>query len=114
MEYNALDDVIHMINNHPKPLALYAFTENKNVVKQVLGRTSFGGGCVNDTMSHMANLHLPFGGVGTAGFGAYHGKHSFDTFTHRKSILKKCSRIDLGIVFPPYRNKIKILRKIFK
>jgi aldehyde dehydrogenase (NAD+) len=114
MEYNALDDVIYMINNHPKPLALYIFTENKNVEKQVLGRTSFGGGCVNDTMSHMANLHLPFGGVGTAGFGAYHGKHSFDTFTHRKSILKKCSRIDLGIVFPPYRDKIKILRKIFK
>ncbi len=114
MEYNALDEVIHTINNHPKPLALYVFTENKNVEKQVLGRTSFGGGCVNDTMSHMANLHLPFGRVGTAGFGAYHGKHSFDTFTHRKSILKKCSRIDLRIVFPPYRDKIKISRKIFK
>lgn len=65
-------------------------------------------------MSHMANLHLPFGGVGSAGFGAYHGKHSFDTFTHRKSILKKSSKIDLGIVFPPYRDKIKILRRIFK
>ncbi|WP_410982527.1 aldehyde dehydrogenase [Bacillus cereus] len=114
MEYNDLDKVIHMINNHPKPLALYVFTENKNVEKQVLGRISFGGGCVNDTMSHMANLHLPFGGVGNAGFGSYHGKHSFDTFTHRKSILKKSSRIDLRFIFPPYRNKIKILRKIFK
>ncbi|MGG3523950.1 aldehyde dehydrogenase [Bacillus pseudomycoides] len=114
MEYNDLDGVIHMVNNHPKPLALYVFTENKNVEKQVLGRISFGGGCVNDTMSHMANLHLPFGGLGNAGFGSYHGKHSFDTFTHRKSILKKSSRIDLGFVFPPYRNKIKILRKIFK
>ncbi|MFI8709082.1 aldehyde dehydrogenase [Bacillus sp. NPDC077411] len=114
MEYSDLDEVIHMINNHPKPLALYVFTENKNVEKQVLGRVSFGGGCVNDTMSHMANLHLPFGGVGSAGFGAYHGKHSFDAFTHHKSILKKSSRIDLGLVFPPYRDKIKILRKIFK
>ncbi|MGG2091587.1 aldehyde dehydrogenase [Bacillus sp. S13(2024)] len=114
MEYNDLDAVIHMVNNHPKPLALYVFTENKNVEKQVLGRISFGGGCVNDTMSHMANLHLPFGGVGNAGFGAYHGKHSFDTFTHRKSILKKSSKIDLELVFPPYKNKIKILRKIFK
>lgn len=114
MEYDDLDEVIHMVNNHSKPLALYVFTENKNVEKQILGRISFGGGCVNDTMSHMANLHLPFGGVGNAGFGAYHGKHSFDTFTHRKSILKKSSRIDLGLVFPPYRDKIKILRKIFK
>jgi len=114
MDYNDLDEVIHTINTHPKPLALYVFTENKNVEKQVLGRISFGGGCVNDTMSHMANLHLPFGGVGTAGFGSYHGKHSFDAFTHRKSILKKSSRIDLGFLFPPYRNKINILRKIFK
>ncbi|OQR56153.1 aldehyde dehydrogenase [Bacillus sp. CDB3] len=114
MDYNDLDEVIHMVNDHPKPLALYVFTENKNVEKQVLGRISFGGGCVNDTMSHMANLHLPFGGVGKAGFGAYHGKHSFDAFTHHKSILKKSSRIELGFLFPPYRNKIKILRKIFK
>ncbi|MBY0599383.1 aldehyde dehydrogenase [Bacillus bingmayongensis] len=114
MDYNDLDEVIHMVNNHPKPLALYVFTENKNVEKQILGRISFGGGCVNDTMSHMANLHLPFGGVGNAGFGAYHEKHSFDSFTHRKSILKKSSRVELGLVFPPYRNKIKILRKIFK
>ncbi|SDY96758.1 aldehyde dehydrogenase [Bacillus sp. 166amftsu] len=114
MDYNDLDEVIHMVNNQPKPLALYVFTENKNVEKQVLGRISFGGGCVNDTMSHMANLHLPFGGVGNAGFGAYHGKHSFDAFTHHKSILKKSSRVELGLVFPPYRNKIEILRKIFK
>lgn len=114
MDYNDLDEVIHMVNNQPKPLALYVFTENKNVEKQVLGRISFGGGCVNDTMSHMANLHLPFGGVGNAGFGAYHGKHSFDAFTHHKSILKKSSRVELGLVFPPYRNKIGILRKIFK
>ncbi|MBO1627865.1 aldehyde dehydrogenase [Bacillus arachidis] len=114
MDYNDLNEVIHMVNNQPKPLALYVFTENKNVEKQVLGRITFGGGCVNDTMSHMANLHLPFGGVGNAGFGAYHGKHSFDAFTHRKSILKKSSRIELGLVFPPYRNKIEILRKIFK
>ncbi|WP_020060395.1 aldehyde dehydrogenase [Bacillus sp. 123MFChir2] len=114
MEYTVLDEVIHMVNNHAKPLALYVFTENKSVEKQVLGRISFGGGCVNDTMSHMANLHLPFGGVGSAGFGAYHGKHSFDAFTHCKSILKKSSKIELGIIFPPYRDKIKILRKIFK
>ncbi|WP_429373285.1 aldehyde dehydrogenase [Paenibacillus sp. DS2015] len=114
MAYAHLDEVIHMINDQPKPLALYLFAENKEVENQVLTRISFGGGCVNDTNSHAASAHLPFGGVGNAGMGGYHGKHSYDTFSHRKSILKKSTRIDIGIIYPPYRNKLKWLRKLLK
>lgn len=114
MEYRTLDEAIQLINDQPKPLALYLFTANKDVENQVLSRTSFGGGCINDTISHAASAHLPFGGVGNSGMSGYHGKHSFDIFSHRKSILKKSTKIDIGLVYPPYLNKMKWLRKILK
>jgi aldehyde dehydrogenase (NAD+) len=114
MEYRELDDIINMINSHPKPLSLYLFTEQKYVENEVLSRISFGGGCVNDTISHVANTNLPFGGVGNAGIGAYHGKYSFDTFSHGKSILKKSTKMDIKIVFPPYGDKLKWVRKLLK
>ncbi|HBS45372.1 MAG TPA: aldehyde dehydrogenase [Paenibacillus sp.] len=114
LEYHQLDEAIRSINEHPKPLALYLFTEDKNVEQEVLSRVSFGGGCINDTISHVANVSLPFGGVGNSGIGGYHGKHSFEVFSHRKSIVKRGTRIDLGIVYPPYGNKIKLVRKVLK
>jgi aldehyde dehydrogenase (NAD+) len=114
LEYHQLDEAIRSINEHPKPLALYLFTEDKNVEQEVLSRVSFGGGCINDTISHVANSSLPFGGVGNSGIGGYHGKHSFEVFSHRKSIVKRGTRIDLGIVYPPYGNKIKLVRKVLK
>jgi aldehyde dehydrogenase (NAD+) len=114
MEYRDLDEVINMINSHPKPLSLYLFTEQITVENEVLSRVSFGGGCVNDTISHVANSNLPFGGVGNAGMGAYHGKYSFDTFSHAKSILKKSTKMDIKIVFPPYGDKLKFVRKLLK
>lgn len=114
MEYSLLEEAISSINEHPKPLALYLFTEDKKVEQEVLSRVSFGGGCINDTITHVASPHLPFGGVGNSGMGGYHGKHSFDVFSHRKSIVKRGTKPDLGIVYPPYGNKIKLARKLLK
>ncbi|SFA81422.1 MULTISPECIES: aldehyde dehydrogenase [unclassified Bacillus (in: firmicutes)] len=114
LEFNHLEEAINMINDRPKPLALYIFTENKRVEDEVLSKVSFGGGCVNDTLSHVASAHLPFGGVGNSGIGAYHGKHSFEVFSHSKSILKKSTKFELGIVFPPYKDKIKLAKKLLK
>lgn len=114
MEYSQISEVIRTINDHPKPLALYLFTEDKQVEEQVMGSVSFGGGCVNDTITHVASTHLPFGGVGNSGIGGYHGKHSFELFSHRKSIVKRSTRLDFGIVYPPYGNKVKLARKLLK
>jgi len=114
LEYEDLEEVIEMINDRPKPLSLYVFTEDKNVEVAVLSRISFGGGCVNDTISHVASSNMPFGGVGNSGMGAYHGKDSFETFSHRKSILKKSTFIDIKLIFPPYGNRAKLIRKILK
>lgn len=114
MEYSQISEAIRSINDHPKPLALYLFTEDKQVEEQVMGSVSFGGGCVNDTITHVASTHLPFGGVGNSGIGGYHGKHSFELFSHRKSIVKRSTRLDFGIVYPPYGNKVKLARKLLK
>lgn len=105
LEYRELDEAINMINRRPKPLALYLFTENKAVEEQVLSRISFGGGCVNDTIMHVTNSYLPFGGVGDSGMGAYHGKRSFDLFSHRKSIVNKGTCMDPGIFLATLRQQ---------
>lgn len=95
-----------------KPLALYLFTQNKQVEKFILEKISFGGGCINDTIVHLATPHMGFGGVGNSGMGSYHGKLSFDTFSHHKSILKKANWIDLPIRYQPEtEGKEKLLRK---
>ncbi|GGE58940.1 aldehyde dehydrogenase [Priestia taiwanensis] len=115
MEYNELETAIQTINARPKPLALYVFTEDESCEKEVLSRVSFGGGCVNDTILHLANPNLPFGGVGNSGIGAYHGKYSFDLFSHAKSIAKKTTKIDLNVLFPPYDDKkLNMLKKMLK
>ncbi len=100
--YQNLDNVISYIRKQPKPLALYLFTRRRRVVRRVLGEISFGGGCVNDTISHIANGNLPFGGVGASGIGAYHGKYSFDVFSHKKSVLVKGGLPDGEFMYPPY------------
>jgi aldehyde dehydrogenase (NAD+) len=99
----------------PKPLALYVFTENKEIENKVIENVSYGGGCVNDTMTHLATPMLPFGGVGTSGLGSYHGAKSFETFSHMKSVLKKSTKINLSFIFPPYnKEKVKLIRKFMK
>ncbi len=114
LEYDRLSDVIDEVNKHPKPLALYLFTNNKVTEKLVLERISFGGGCVNDTIVHLASSYLPFGGAGESGMGGYHGKWSYETFTRKKSILKKSTLIDVKLRYAPYGNKLKLLKKIMK
>lgn len=115
LEYEDLDGVIEQINSRPKPLALYLFTENKAVEKKVIENISYGGGCINDTMTHLASPYLPFGGVGTSGLGSYHGAKSFEIFSHRKSVLKKSTRVNLSFIFPPYdKKKVSLVRRIMK
>lgn len=114
LTYTDINEVIKVIISRDKPLALYLFTEDKSIEKEVLSRTSFGGGAINDTISHVASPYLPFGGVGASGMGAYHGRYSFDVFSHKRSLIKKSTRIDFKLIYPPYGNKIKLARKFLK
>ncbi|MEF9953467.1 MAG: aldehyde dehydrogenase [Clostridium sp.] len=114
IEFSNIDNVIEKINSMEKPLALYLFTRSKNVEDKILTRVSFGGGCINDTIVHLSNPHMPFGGVGNSGMGGYHGKYSFDAFTHKKSILKKSNLFDIPLRYPPYKNKLGLLKKVMK
>lgn len=114
LEYEELDEVVKMINSHSKPLALYFFSNNKNKIEKIINEIPFGGGCINDTVMHLSSPYLPFGGVGTSGMGAYHGKKSFDTFTHYKSILKRSNLVDPNFRYPPYSDKINTVKKILK
>ncbi len=98
-----IDAAIEFVNERPKPLALYVFTRDKDRAARVLSRTSSGGACVNDAVSHLGPPELPFGGVGPSGMGAYHGKASFDTFTHKKSVLDKPTYVDPSLRYPPYK-----------
>lgn len=113
MEYSNLDNALAEIESRPKPLAMYIFTRSEQVEKKIIKRIPFGGGAVNDTVEHLANHHLPFGGVGASGMGAYHGKFSFDTFTHYKGIMKKGFVINIPLKFAPYKGKFKWIRKVF-
>lgn len=110
--FTNIDEVIQMVNSHSNPLALYVFTENKAFFKKINERISFGGGCLNDTLFHINSPFLPFGGVGNSGIGAYHGKYSFDSFSHKKSILKRTFLFSVKIIYPPYKNKTSLLKKI--
>jgi len=113
LEFSDISEVIFLVNSRPKPLALYLFTTSKEVETRIVRTISFGGGCINDTIVHLATSNMPFGGVGESGMGGYHGKWSFDTFTHTKSILKKSNLIDIKLRYPPYRNKLNIFKKLF-
>lgn len=113
LTYTELDDALKEIIARPKPLALYLFTGDRAVEKKVLSRVSFGGGCVNDTIIHVATHHMPFGGVGESGMGGYHGKRSFDTFTHYKSVVKKHTFMDMPIRYLPYTPLHEKLLRLF-
>ena len=98
----SMEEALSFVNARPKPLAFYIFTQNKKVEELFLRRASFGGGCVNDTIIHLATSAMGFGGVGNSGMGSYHGKKSFDTFSHEKSIVKKATWLDLPMRYAPY------------
>ncbi len=110
LTFKDLSDVIETVQSKPKPLALYYFGQNKKRAAYVKSKISFGGGCINDTIMHVSSSHLPFGGVGYSGMGSYHGKASFDTFSHYKSILDKSTVFDLPFRYPPYKGKLGFLR----
>lgn len=111
--YNNLDEAIENIKKMSKPLALYLFTTNKTVEQKVLTEISSGGVCINDTITHLINPKLPFGGVGHSGIGSYHGKYSFDTFSHKRSVVSKSMKINMTMLFPPYNEKTLNLTKKF-
>lgn len=105
LTFRTMEDVWKMLANRPKPLALYLFSEEREQIQTVLERCQFGGGCVNDTVIHLATSAMGFGGVGESGMGAYHGKRGFDTFSHRKSIVEKKTWVDLPMRYQPYQRK---------
>lgn len=112
--YTSLEEVVIEVNKHSKPLALYFFTTSKKNEDLILNNISYGGGCINDTMVHLASSYLPFGGVGSSGMGSYHGKASFDTFSHKKSIMKKSNKLDIPLRYPPYNKSSKVIKKFMK
>ena len=102
LTFDTIDEAEDFVRDRPHPLALYLFTENKAVKERFLQRVAFGGGCINDTIIHLATSAMGFGGVGQSGMGAYHGKRSFDTFSHEKSIVDKSTWMDLPMRYAPY------------
>lgn len=115
MTYKKFSDVFDMLKNLPKPLALYIFSGDKSRIDAVTSRLSFGGGCVNDTIIHLATSEMGFGGVGESGMGSYHGKEGFDAFSHTKSIVDKKTWLDLPMRYQPYKKSSeKLIRKFFK
>jgi aldehyde dehydrogenase (NAD+) len=112
--YDSLEEALGVIFSYPKPLAFYLFSEDKKKQDEILQRVPFGGGCVNDTLIHLANPHLPFGGVGSSGMGSYHGKKSFETFTHFKSVYDQSSKVDIPLRYPPYKGKLNLLKYLIR
>ena len=112
LSYGSLAEAKESIRSRPRPLALYAFTRNRRTAERIIRDIPFGGGCVNDTVMHIASFHLPFGGTGSSGLGGYHGKYSFEAFSHRKGVLFHPNFFDLPIRYSPYRNNLPILRRL--
>lgn len=114
LTYEDLSEAINQINARPKPLALYLFSRNKQTQQRILTETSSGGVCFNETIMQFGSQSLPFGGVGESGIGRYHGKATFNTFSHEKSLLKQSLWIDIPLRYAPYQNKLKLIRFMIK
>lgn len=114
LTFQDLSQVVERVTARPKPLALYYFSKDRGKQEEILRSISFGGGCINDTIMHLATPYLPFGGVGNSGIGNYHGKHSFDCFSHQKSVLKQTDKFDLPFRYPSSKNGLRVLRRIMK
>jgi len=102
LTFSRMSEATDKINSMAHPLALYIFTSNKKTADEVISHTGFGGGCINDTIIHLATTEMGFGGFGESGMGSYHGKTGFDTFSHYKSIVDKKTWIDLPMRYQPY------------
>lgn len=115
MRISSLEEAIDRVTKHPDPLALYLFSTDPDDERAVVERVSFGGGCINNVVAHLGDPKLPFGGIGTSGMGAYHGEHSFVTFSHMKGILRTGNFLDPRIKYPPYNEtKASIFRKMLR
>ena len=111
LTYSDWDQALQDIEKLSRPLAFYVFSEQKSRQKQVVREMSFGNATINDVIVHMANHHLPFGGIGTSGMGSYHGKFGFETFSHLKGISKKPTWIDLPLRYAPYGTKLNLIKR---
>lgn len=112
MTYRDLSEVTGYINGtHKNPLALYLFSTDKKTQNRILREIPFGGGCINSVIMHTGNPYLPFGGIGNSGIGNYHGRHGFETFSHKKGILKKSNLIDMSFLYPPFGKRAKLLKR---
>lgn len=116
LTFDSFDEVYELLSAQPKPLALYLFSEDRKRIREVTERCSYGGGCINDTVIHLATSEMGFGGVGESGMGSYHGKEGFDAFSHTKSIVDKKTWIDLPIRYQPYNHAIynRLMRMFLK
>lgn len=114
ISFKNFEEAKTIINRNPNPLAFYVFTNDKNKEKKWLTEIAFGGGCVNNASWHLTNFNLPFGGKGNSGFGAYHGKYSFDVFTHKKAVMKTPTWFDPAIKYPPFNGKLNLFKKIIR
>lgn len=114
LPFNDIRDVLERLRDHAPPLALYLFTNDRTIQEQVLAATCSGGVCINDTITHILGKDLPFGGLGESGMGSYHGKASFDCFSHRRSVLKRSLRIDPAFRYPPSGMSLASLKQILR
>ncbi|MHA7111034.1 aldehyde dehydrogenase [Sunxiuqinia elliptica] len=115
LSFDHLNEAVQEVKARPKPLACYIYSKNRKLIRQLLKEISFGGGAVNDSVMHLSNSKLPFGGVGSSGIGSYHGKAGFDAFSHRKSILDKPFWFEPNIKYPPYTDtKLKLIKWLFE
>ncbi|MBS9773735.1 MAG: aldehyde dehydrogenase [Tenacibaculum sp.] len=114
ISYETEEDINKVITKFEKPLALYIFSNRKDFAKKLINKYSFGGGTINDTTVHFTNKSLPFGGVGYSGIGSYHGKQTFDVFSHKKGVITRGTWLDIPIRYAPYNKKIKLLKHLMK
>ena len=115
MKFNDLNQVLHFVNKGQKPLALYYFSKSRKRQKKVLHETTSGGACINEVIMHVANSNIPFGGVGNSGMGNYHGKYSFDAFSHQRAVVFKSNIYDPPVRYAPYSSwKMKLIKLIMK
>jgi aldehyde dehydrogenase (NAD+) len=115
MTYESLEEAVRFVGSRPRPLALYIFSGDRGSIEYVQENVSYGGGCVNDTIIHLATSEMGFGGVGMSGMGSYHGKYGFDTFTHEKSTVDKATWLDLPMRYQKYtKGKEKLIRMFLK
>lgn len=114
LTYTDLSDVVRQIADRPNPLALYVFSRDRRIYRKLVTETASGGVCINDTIAHIVTPHLPFGGVGRSGMGRYHGRYSFETFSHRKSVMKRSLLIDPSLRYPPYPVPLRMLKNVMR